>query len=365
MNSADVFACGGEATKDTFLGRRVEMQFLRSRLCDSRSPCRLSVTGINLIGKSSLIHKFELEELSQLTNILTVSVTMDAPNAVDFFREIFDKMKESIQNKPDLKDNPLSDALAEMDKVDFLQENTYFYPYKRIMDKLLKRVHALNFKVVLSIDGYDNAAEVFKEKRQYFAFLKEMTCSQYYNVSLIVISRQQADMIEQEAIPNMKNYAPLYAQFEPFPVSDFSDNDMVEYYRRLQEFLPSLTPSLKQELERYAGRNPYLLSYFGREIVKRSRGLQSVDETALREIRKAGRHTVTNYYDILCRHLDDIQCLDKLLTVLFRGNWERDKALYTLQDLHYLDEAKTSICLDFMEYLKGMYFPDSEKFLYS
>lgn len=357
MRSADVFALGEEATKDTFLGRSVEMQFLRSRLCDSKSPCRLSVTGISLVGKSSLIHKFELEELGQLTNILTVSTTMYATNAVDFFRGIFDKMKESIQSNANLKDTLLDAAVAEMDKVDFSQEDTYFYPYMHILDKILKRVHTLKFKVVLSIDGYDNAAEVFKDKRQYFALLKEMTCNQYYNVSLIVISRQQADMIEQEAIPNAKNYAPLYARLEPFHVNDFSNDDMVEYYQRLQEFVPSLTPSLEQKLEHYAGRNPYLLSYFGREIVKRSREPQSVDETALQEIREAGRHTITNYYNILRQHLEDIQCLNKLLAVLFEGNWERDEALYTLQDLHYLDEGKTSICPDFMEYLKGIYSP--------
>lgn len=257
-----------------FIGRHAEKAYFRERIFDAVMDGRCvlwSITGMNRIGKSSLIKELCSEFLANAPkNVIILNSTFEGKNSfwnywlsgvIDPLSDELDisTLNEHYRSKiVDLlsyfEDNDVRRALLENDVVADTEA-----PSK--IKRLLKLISKSDIRIILIIDEFDQAEYIFDKRSENFSRLRDIFLDD--SISVITLSRRRLENIETVCC----GASTLDGIFLKYGLFGFCNNDMDEYFARLEVLRGSpLTQEQKRDIWYFCGRSPYYLSVMGAEL---------------------------------------------------------------------------------------------------
>ena len=194
----NIFVVGSEVKGESQIGYERYINRFAEMLVNTVN--NISITGLKRFGKTSIAKEVISRVKSQAeVNIITVFVDLAKQKS-------FSDLLISIVNQ-------LEDELLEANSVDNLLEHPI---YKRFVerfrsfdpasksfrdsfDSIFKFVTKQGFKIILIIDEFDKASELFEDTAD-FEFFRDLCSNRDIGVSLVLVSRRQLYMIEKNKL---------------------------------------------------------------------------------------------------------------------------------------------------------------------
>ena len=182
--------------------------------------------------------------------------------------------------------------------------------YRNAFKDIFSELKYLKLHVILTLDEFDSAEEIFKSPADYELF--RTLVNPEYAITLILISRRQLYMIEKQN----ENNSVFHAAFQKKTISGLTDNDIERFHENLLLYDIELNDEQKNRINYYAGRSPYIYSAFCHQLVDRKIDGQNnfnVDEIFKQDL----TDTVNNYAEVAYNRLKTDNQLSKLIGILF------------------------------------------------
>lgn len=315
MRKDNFFVVGPEATEEAFIGRKQVIEYLCKRLHQAKNCIGVAIIGLNRVGKTSLLEQILFEEYGNENNVLIVKLRMnDVSNANDFWWEVADKLQQEVEKKG-IQDSELDRAFAAIkDTVSIYTYNWYSIYFKNNFDKILKCLHSISWRLVLCLDEFDSAREVFD--RSSLGLIRNMVSLSSWSVTVLVASRRDLGYIER--IVRGSESALEEAFNEKYHLKAFDkDSDMNEYWNALSDYDFFPDESFKQRLLYLTGRQPYLLSIYGYNLAQRAIEGESITIETLDQIYQTeAPKRIYKQYDNWMERIKQDEYLFKLREVL-------------------------------------------------
>ena len=374
--------------KKSFISRNKELDHLYQHIFEvvneEREKVNYSITGINRIGKTSLIkelcRRFD-EEPHPDTFVLFTSlegvksfwpfwcgkVVMPLMNSLNMeeVKAIDEDYYEQIAEiRGYFEDREVREHLYVKDCDIVEQEEA-----KENLELFLSLLGYCGKHVLLIIDEFDLAARAFGENDAFFDWFRGLLQEENHPLSVITISRRSIYYIETNAFGG----STLSGTFKSFWVFGYRNREIEEYFNLLEKNGCSLTQEQKRDVVYYCGRSPYYLAIMGNAILesKSEKGIPNIGTLFKRERR---------YHDSFGKIVDTLRAeklyetmlqlfvgpqydleQDKIAELIGNGYcMKKDTLLEESQDEEYHDiygtyEKKYSyltVCNSFIEYLK-------------
>ena len=265
MRQDNIFQVGGEVTGDSVIGYRTYHATLR-RSIEQRilGTGGLYLYGLYRMGKTSLIKSTAVEiEASQNNLIYLYIVTKDykGENAFsDMLEAIIRQLKRKLCRFPETNLSYVSKTIEY-----FEQDKENYILFREDFKDIFKNLKEAGMQVLLVLDEFDYAREIFKTSSD-FELFRELTAASEISVCLVTVSRQELCYIEQ-ANPYTSTFKVV---MQPFAICGFEKEDIADYQKKMQEFYDiSLSEEMLEALKFYCGTSPYLWSCFGYEIAEK------------------------------------------------------------------------------------------------
>ena len=201
------------------------------------------------------------------------------------------------------------------------------------LDGFLEGLDASGVWMLVIIEEFDTAIDLFGGKRYYYEFLRQRPAN--YNISYLLLSRQLVKRIETNAYGN----STLFGIFEQIQVREYDAEDMAAYRRWLQENGVALTKDGAQELARVAGRNPHLLALLGDELA----AWQGDSLEAVQRAEEQRSTDIVSYFDGLTKHMKRDKTLPTVLRMILGPWYRRDHEMENLiREMGYLPQTGDS-----------------------
>lgn len=373
--------------KKSFISRNRELENLYKHIFEvvngEREKVNYSITGINRIGKTSMIkelcRRFD-EEPHPDTFVLFTSLegvksfwpfwrgkvvmplmkTLDMEEVKAIDEDYYEQIAEI---RGYFEDREVLGHLYEEDCDIVEQEEA-----KENLELFLSLLGYCGKHVLLIIDEFDLAARAFGENDAFFDWFRGLLQEESHPLSVITISRRSIYYIETNAFGG----STLSGTFKSFWVFGYRNREIEEYFDLLAENGCSLTQEQKREVIYYCGRSPYYLAIMGNAILesKSEKGIPSIGKLFKRERRYHDSFgnivdilRKENLYETMLQLFVGPQCdLDKDKIPELIGNGyciEKDKLWEGSQDEEYHDIYGTyeeeysylTICNSFVDYL--------------
>lgn len=331
----NIFARSHIAMEESFIGRSSQVNALLTELRRDREV-HLSYNGIRRVGKSSIRQRVETILRGELpANRIMVSLSMDIYESVfSFWYDVALHIEEGLTERS-LMTARLEPVVSSCLRVIESENLTGLCPR---ITRLFRELKLAGVRVLLIIDEFDKASELFRGYNAQFEMLRNLnTESGQYALSTVLIHRHQLTSISQ----SVHNSSTFYGAFAAKVVPSFDEEDMAAYYRVFaREFGYEFTPQQKADVEYYAGRIPYLLSNIGHAVCEQLRaGAAEIDINAV--YRQPEVHEIFMQY-----YLDTIELLrgdgllaDAIGTVIGPQIGVTQDAVITLKNMSYIRES--------------------------
>ena len=289
------FVVGPKATGDSFFGRTEYLANL--------STIFGGVGAIHLIaptkaGKSSLIKK-TLHQCEDIRNHLRVELCMgEYADATHFWLTLLLNIRSEII-EADLMDARFSYYFEQIDKID-RQDPRWYSLFTAPFKSLLKYIGKRGYRLVLTIDEFDDVVRVFDGKSYYFQGLREIFYEPSYHTSGVIVSRRTLKVLEAKC-PDISTF---HGVFRRVPLRAFNDADMDEYYAALERYSISLSDDAKARLIYYTGRMPYLCCMLAQCMVSHRADFSEFDAATIDIVFQACLPQIDEYYDDLIRYME-------------------------------------------------------------
>ena len=313
---SNIFATGPTAKGVHFIGR----QELTERVCQYiyKDKKNVSLVGLPKIGKSSIANRVleKIESDIQKNNDVQTWFLYTDLAAHESFEALWFSVITRIQAQA--KNRGFQDHVLDRESAYFAEYAQQNYTYVKLHAELyLKRLSSKHgIFILLFIDEFDVAIDLFSDKRFYYEFFRDIATDM--NLRLMLISRQLIKQIETNAYGN----STLFGIFDEITIKGFNNQDMGEYYNVLAYNRCDLIPEERHELRQVAGDNPYLLSIFGDRII------DSVEATGGFDIEKilySERLNILGYYDSLVKQMDHDKKLHLVLQTIVGPKYNLEK----------------------------------------
>lgn len=244
LNIENPFADYGNIVEgDRFVGRKYAIDAIHNRVLGANYG-NLAIMGLPRIGKSSLAWNTLMTKKAELSskNILIEWINMATlKNSKDFYVSILSALLSKIR----LKNREIYNLLLEAK--DTFQKNNNFEEIKFFF-QLLKQE---KYRIILILDEFDYASNIFEFHD--FQFLRELGYNPEYKICLVTISRRTIQEIEPEngAISN------LWGVFSELHLKLFNENDITQYWQRIENLDIELSDEYKKEVQFFVGNHPY------------------------------------------------------------------------------------------------------------
>lgn len=297
---------GAIVTGDRFIGRLDNIRIVESRIINPSKSANLAIIGIPRIGKSSLAWKAIMEREEDLISRKILPIWIDVGifnEIVDFFCEIIAECVFKLE-KLDLFSIPLNEVVKLINDESLLWNKRFSF-----ILKFFKLVKDLGYRIILILDEFDNARNIFKDTAEGFQKLRSLSYNPKYSVSFITTSRRSVKNIEE----TLKGSSTFYETFMNNNLGAFNENDKNEYFEKISNMDIIFSDDDKDKINKFCGSHPYLLDILNYEIVeiflkqteiKIDKAISTVEEM------------VVNYYDHLINILKEDESLSKLLQIL-------------------------------------------------
>ncbi|RKY44739.1 MAG: ATP-binding protein [Candidatus Omnitrophota bacterium] len=292
---------------ERFIGRKDALRIFQSRIIRPREAGNLAIIGLPRIGKSSLVYKALIERKKELVaqNLLPIWINLGTyDEAPVFFRSLITHCVDDMKGLNWLSE-PINRAASRVfnDKISWSEG---YYDIQRFFQK----VRQAGYHILLILDEFDHARHLFKGNIVGFQRLRDLADNPEWRVNFITTSRRSIRDIEMQT----QAISTFDGTFHKHYLAMFSDDDLEEYFARLESAGVSVSTLAKDRIYFYCGGHPYLLEMLGYEICELFREEQNVnvDKAAYRV-----EQSFLDYYDRTASLLQEDRSLHKLLQILF------------------------------------------------
>ena len=297
---------GDIVSGDRFIGRQEWLRLVARRVLQGGN---LELVGIPRIGKSSLIYQEIMEHKRKLLEerYLPLWINLDTyDDSQSFFRSLITECVDELKTSGYLTET------MEYTANEVLQEAATWTDWVQGLKDFFRKVRSANIRTIFILDEFDAARYIFKGKASAFQTLRQLASQPDWKVTLVTTSRRPIRDIEEQA----RGASTLYGVFQRRDLSMFGEADMEAYFAHLAALGIPFTSLLKERIDFYCGRHPYILEMLGYEIVETFYAQQGdgVDVDALAH---SIERPLVDYYDQLTNLLREDGKLDKLLQILF------------------------------------------------
>lgn len=301
----NIFEIGGQASGASFIGRKAMVEDIRKRVIYNGNRCTLSFVGLPRVGKSSLVANALDPDLLREAGMVYVFTSL---SSYENFETLWNSIVSSVWRQ--LKMMGLEDEIVTMAYEEYTMQPLVYAMIKEPLEFFFEAIKKnLGTRIVLVLDEFDRATEIFHGKRHYFEFIRDLSSKTCYGISTITISRRQLINIEADAYGN----STFQHIFDSIQVHGFNDADMEEYWDIFAREGFPLSDENKEDLTHYAGRSPFLLSIFGSYLCNQITAGETPDVNVI-YLEKA--INVRNYFDSIVHQLERDESLNKLLQLV-------------------------------------------------
>lgn len=316
------FQISDPAVGDTFVGRKAYIKRLKSLLLSPQCPA-VSIYGLARIGKSSIVRELERQ------------ITEERPGEFFFIKatvskfETYFKMWRSILNdmKRVFKRNGFDaeDFLEELKELEAEDVDTAL----ELLELGLETAQDNDFEFILVFEEFDAAKTLFEGKSSRFQHLRETKGAQN-KLPMLFVSRESVNNIEVVACGTSL----LYLSLQPVNIRPFDDQDMQEFYARLEKFALVLNDEERTRLQYYAGCFPFFLANVGNRLVEQKQDGKPVDvNTAFKECELLFQ----GVYESVLNHLKNEKLYEPFLQVFVGPKYDlKEKDLDEMRARGYL-----------------------------
>lgn len=340
MRKDNVFRFGGEVSGESFFGRTAILQELVKNVRPGSGCQAVSVIGLNRIGKSSLVKRLIQQEFDGKPEIIVLQTSMERNTcANEFWNELLCMLEEELSiNK--ICDEEIQRVFVRLAEIS-LEDSRWYTNFKLGLRTILICLKKHGYRVVLVIDEFDQARELFKNNYGGIGLIRNLASSSELPTTVITLSRRRLYMIEGKMT---KFTSTLEGVFDSKYVVAFDDADMDCYLDALSwyDIYPEEDEALMQKLTELAGRQPYLLCLYGNRMADYAISGAEVTADTVEQIHKDdyGRNIVS-YYDSVYHRMKEDGYADKLLGILMNVMYGvRESDVEVLQGCGYLTQGE-------------------------
>lgn len=292
---------------ERFIGRHESLRVIENRVIRPKEPGNLAIIGDYRIGKSSLVYQAVMERkddliLRRLVPIWINMATYD--QASSFFRSLVTSSYDELEEL-----GLLTDAIMHAANHALEDKLPWSEGYGRIQ-RYFEKIRRAGISILFILDEFDHARYLFRGNISGFQGLRELSYRPEWRVNFVTISRRSLRDIELQT----KAISTFDLIFYKDYLGMFNESDMREYFARLSSVGIDVTPGLRERLDFYCGRHPYLLEMLGYEIVEQLRECGKVD------VDQSAHHiaqSLIDHYEHMLSILGEDDSLNKLLQILF------------------------------------------------
>ena len=311
----------------------------------------ISITGLKRFGKTS-IAKEVISRVKQESEKKVIAIFIDLAKQrsfPDFLVAVRNGLEDEIMCDDELSNVFFQSAIFNryLKKINNVGAETK--TYRDTLDSMFKWITKQDIRVILAIDEFDAASDLFKETAD-FEFLRDLSSNRDIGVSLVLISRRQLYMIEKKNFNN----STFHGVVQTYPINGFEAEDLKEYFDVLKELYNiELNEFACERLNYYCGQSPYLFSMFAYDIVDDNALGREINIDAIYRRREID---IENYYKSIfaCLNNDkidvegadgEVSTVEKLVGVIVGpkiGVVENDISvlkkmgyLYSVNDMYY------------------------------
>lgn len=299
----NIFVVGPEVTGESQIGYHRYIDELSRVL--STVGNNVSITGLKKIGKTS-IAKAVLKRI-KTDNTIVISIDLakyktleDFHNAIlaDFKVKLMDidAAEEWMESKKFTRYMDMISSAAP-GSIEF---DTYL---KGLLTATIKQ----GFRIILYIDEFDAASDLFKHTADY-EYLRDLATDGEARVTLLLVSRRQLYMIEKKNFNN----STFHGIMQTYPIDGFNSDDMDLFFNVLRDkYSIELNDETIEKMMYYSGKSPYLMSMFAYDIVEDSFNSGSFD---INMIYKRRAIDIENYFKSIfaCLNNDKVEVIGAL-----------------------------------------------------
>lgn len=289
-----------------FIGRKDDLKVIERRTLYPKEGGNLAIIGEPRIGKSSLVWKAVMDKKDELIARRLLSIWLNLANfdtSAIFFRAL---VTECYDKLADL--GWLNESIIRTKERALEDELSWSEGYGR-MQRFFEKIKQAEIRILFILDEFDHARILFKNDISGFQGLRELSYRPEWRVNFITTSRRTIRNIEMQT----DAISTLDGIFHKHYLSMFTQDTMEAYFFRLSKFI-SLNNEVKNKIEFYCGRYPFLLEMLGYELVEYYFDNQSTD---IDLSAKAVEHALLDQYDRLIELMKEDNTLTKLLQILF------------------------------------------------
>lgn len=266
-------------TNEFFIGREAELSRLRRDVFQveegSFGYC-YSLIGPNGVGKTTLIRRLaqELEDAPPPHTYYFSMTLEDGTTFWGFWSGLILRMAEDIDEEA-LRSAPKpTERLIHkiLDLYRFFQENLHLVDTVDFNIQATNRLNPLftyytrlGIRIILTIDEFDRARQIFQEDGQFFQRLFGLTskAAARQNLSIITISRRSVSTIAH----HMQEGSNFEDAYPPMALKGFSNQELQDYFQSFAPFSAGVpSQEIQQQILYLCGRSPGLLARMRHEI---------------------------------------------------------------------------------------------------
>lgn len=254
LNIQNPFAgYGSIVIGDRFIGREYAIEAIHNRVLGEFFG-NIAIMGLPRIGKTSLawVALMPLKErLAQKQHYVSYIGVGTISNSTDFFKSLIQSALEEIEFS-DLAESVQLKITAFFDKLKEVENNRFEFINQ--VQKIFKFLKRNGIRLTYILDEFDNVANIFSVAD--FQILRELSSKPETQICLITVSRRTIQELEPEngAISN------FYGVFSELHLKLFSENDITQYWQRIENSGIELSNEYKKEVQFFVGSHPCWLN---------------------------------------------------------------------------------------------------------
>lgn len=266
MKDKNIFITGGEVSGESMIGYSETIDAL-SRTIEQKLDTTggIYVHGLYRMGKTSLIKRIMplINEKNNKQIVIYVNLNKFNTNDPNSYSEFLEGIVLEVEDALETIDGIDTEKIRKKISVFYSDDKTSM-KYRQSFSKIFKYIKKAEMNVLLVVDEFDAAKDVFQSKAD-FELFRELTASKDYSVCLVTVSRQELSLIENENPNNSSFKGVMY----PFAVKGFSKNDISDYCDVLKKnYDYDMSEDDINMVRNCCGSSPYLWSCIGYEIAE-------------------------------------------------------------------------------------------------